>query len=81
MSSAKGPVQVPKSYLSAMYRNAMRLNKLISRIIDFRKLESGKLKLETQRLNVVAFCKDLTIDYEALCQQKNILFISNRRKL
>lgn len=74
MSSAKGPVQVPKSYLSAMYRNAMRLNKLISRIIDFRKLESGKLKLETQRLNVVAFCKDLTIDYEALCQQKNILF-------
>ena len=23
---------------------------------------------------MVAFCKDLTIDYEALCQQKNILF-------
>ena len=74
MSSAKSPVQVPKSYLAAMYRNAMRLNKLISRIIDFRKLESGKLKLEIQRLNVVAFCKDLTVDYEVLCQQKNILF-------
>lgn len=74
LASDKGPVQVPKSYLTAMYRNAMRLNKLISRIIDFRKLESGKLKLELQRLNVVAFCKEMTVDYEALCQQKNILF-------
>lgn len=52
----------------------MKLNKLISRIIDFRKLESGKLKLEPQSLNLVAFCKDLTVDYEALCQQKNIIF-------
>lgn len=74
LASSKGPVQVPKSYLVAMYRNAMRLNKLISRILDFRKLESGKLQLEVQRLNVVSFCKDLTVDYEALCQQKNILF-------
>ncbi|MDO4162931.1 MAG: ATP-binding protein [Bacteroides sp.] len=74
LSSGKGPVQVPKSYLTAMYRNAMRLNKLISRIIDFRKLESGKLKLKLQRQNAVAFCKELTVDYEALCQQKNILF-------
>ena len=52
----------------------MKLNKLISRIIDFRKLESGKLKLEPQSLNLVTFCKDLTVDYEALCQQKNIIF-------
>lgn len=70
----RGPVTVPKSYLSGMHRNAMKLNKLISRIIDFRKLESGKLKLVPQFLNLVAFCKDLTVDYEALCQQKNITF-------
>lgn len=70
----RGPVSVPKSFLVGMYRNAMKLNKLISRIIDFRKLESGKLKLEPQSLNLVAFCKDLTVDYEALCQQKNIIF-------
>lgn len=74
LASGRTPVQVPKSYLTAMYRNAMRLNKLISRIIDFRKLESGKLKLELQRQNVVAFCKDLTVDYEALCLQKEIMF-------
>lgn len=74
LSSDKNPIQVPKSYLLGIYRNALRLNKLISRVIDFRKLESGKLKLEPQRLNVVNFCKELTADYEALCQQKNIQF-------
>ncbi len=74
MASKNSSVQVPRSYLMAMYRNAIRLNKLISRIIDFRKLESGKLKLKLQRQNVVSFCKDLTVDYEALCLQKNILF-------
>lgn len=70
----RGPVSVPQSYLAGMYRNAMKLNKLISRIIDFRKLESGKLKLELQSMNLVTFCKELTVDYEALCQQKNIIF-------
>ncbi|MEG1470675.1 MAG: ATP-binding protein [Anaerovoracaceae bacterium] len=73
-SSDKTVVQVPKYHLMAMFRNAMKLNKLISRIIDFRKLESGKLRLELQRLNVVTFCRNLTEDYEALCLQKDIIF-------
>jgi DNA-binding response OmpR family regulator/ligand-binding sensor domain-containing protein/two-component sensor histidine kinase len=74
LRSGKGLIQVPKSYLSAIYRNAMKLNKLISRIIDFRKLESGKLKLSLQHLNVISFCRNLTDDYEAICLQKNIVF-------
>ena len=74
MSGNQRTVSVPKSYLMGMYRNAMKLNKLISRMIDLRKLEQGKLKLEPQCQNVVSFCKDLVPDYEALCQQKNIIF-------
>ncbi len=80
LSSGKYPVTLSKSGLSAMYRNAMRLNKLISRIIDFRKIESGKLKLEKQRLNVVSFCKSLITDYEALCLQKEIVFLYHPAK-
>lgn len=74
MVGSKHVVSVPKSYLISIYRNAMKLNKLISRMIDLRKLESGKLKLELRCQNVVSFCKDLISDYEALCQQKNIIF-------
>lgn len=75
LSTGSNTIQVHKSYLSSVYRNALRLSKLISRIIDFRKLELEKLKLELQNLNVVSFCKDLTIDYEALCLQKGIVFV------
>lgn len=74
MSDNKRIVSVPKSYLSAMYRNAMKLTKLITRMIDLRKLEQGKLQLVLHSQNVVSFCKDLVSDYEALCQQKNIIF-------
>lgn len=74
MAGGKRTVTVPRSYLAGMYRNAMKLNKLISRMIDLRKLESGKLKLELQCQNVVSFCRDLVPDYESLCQQKNIIF-------
>lgn len=74
MSENKRIVSVPKSYLSAMYRNAMKLTKLITRMIDLRKLEQGKLQLVLHSQNVVSFCKDLVPDYEALCQQKNIIF-------
>lgn len=75
LASGKNIIQTPKSYISAIYRNAMRLTKLMSRIIDFRKLESGMLTLDCQRQNVVSFCKDLTVDYEALCLQKGIVFV------
>ena len=74
MSENKRTVSVPKSYLSSMYRNAMKLTKLITRMIDLRKLEQGKLQLVLHSQNIVSFCKDLVPDYEALCQQKNIIF-------
>lgn len=74
MSGNKRTVSVPKSYLTSMYRNAMKLNKLITRMIDLRKLEQGKLQLTPHSQNAVLFCKDLVPDYEALCQQKNIIF-------
>lgn len=74
MAENKRMVTVSKSYLMSMYRNAMKLNKLVTRMIDLRKLEQGKLRLELHCQNVVAFCRDLVPDYEALCQQKNIIF-------
>lgn len=67
-------LSVPKSDLAGVYRNALKLNKLVSRMIDLRKLESGKLKLDLHCQNVVSFCKDLVPDYESLCQQKDIIF-------
>jgi signal transduction histidine kinase/DNA-binding response OmpR family regulator/ligand-binding sensor domain-containing protein len=74
LASTQRPVPVPHSYLKDMYRNALRLNKLINHILDFRKLESGDMELKIRNLDIIAFCRHLTVDYTALFQQKNISF-------
>src|SRR5574344_735163 len=57
-----------------MYRSSVKLNKLISRIIDFRKMDSDKMQLALQRINVVDFCQNLIEDYVSLCEQKESSF-------
>ncbi len=74
LSSVQRPVQVPYSYLRGMYRNAVRLNKLVNNILDLRKMEAGSLKLKISRRDMVKVCKRLSVDYRALCLQKNIKF-------
>lgn len=77
MDVRKSVVQVPSSYLYAMYRSSTKLNNLISRIIDFRKMDSDKQKLALQTLNVVDFCQNLNEDYVNLFDQKNISYSFN----
>lgn len=74
MDIKKSIVKVPYTYLYSMYRSSVKLNKLISRIIDFRKMDSDKMQLALQRINVVDFCQNLTEDYVSLCEQKEISF-------
>ena len=65
---------MPTAHLHGIYRNALKLNKLISHIIDFRKIESGHIRLESRKLELTKFVGELTPDYESLCRQKNISF-------
>ncbi len=74
ISERKSVVNVPSPYLQMMYRSASKLNKLITRVLDFRKMESGKLKLSPHRADVMNFCDGLVEDYVELCSQKDITF-------
>lgn len=74
LDSHKSVLQVPASNLQAMSRSARKLNRLVSRVIDFRKLDSGVLRLNSSNCDVAAFCRNLVDDYEELCAQKHISF-------
>lgn len=65
---------VPVSALNGIYRNSSKLNKLISHILDFRKIDAGALKLHARKIELAKFLADLTPDYEQLCRQKCIAF-------
>lgn len=74
MASGKRVVQAPLSYIQGIYSNVLRLNKLLDRIIDFKKIESGALQLQLRQFDAVSYCKTLSLDYRRLCQQKHIEF-------
>ena len=72
IDSDKGPANI--SSLNGIYRNALKLNRLINQIINFRKLDSGNIKLYRRPVELVKFFSELTPDYEHLCSLKHIEF-------
>ena len=62
-----------------MYRNAKRLMNLINELMDFRKAESGTLKLNVTPGNITVFLNEILDEFSIWAHQKNISFtIENR---
>jgi signal transduction histidine kinase/ligand-binding sensor domain-containing protein/DNA-binding response OmpR family regulator len=54
-------------------RNSRRLLQLINQLLDLSKLESGKLKLEASKGNIVSFVKGVALSFESLAESKDII--------
>lgn len=52
--------------------NAKRLKRLISELMDFRKIESGNLNLKVSNHNIVDFCCQIFKSFEQLAKQLNV---------
>lgn len=70
----KQPIIIPPAFLNSLWRNSQKLNALISKVIDVRKMDKVTNTLHLQHLDVVEFCQRLTEDYEELCNQKDISY-------
>jgi hypothetical protein len=57
-----------------MYRNATRLMNLINELMDFRKAESGVLKLNVTPGNITVFMNEITDEFDLWAEQKHIKF-------
>jgi signal transduction histidine kinase/ligand-binding sensor domain-containing protein/DNA-binding response OmpR family regulator len=55
-----------------MYRNASVLLQLINQLLDFRKSESGKLKLKASKNNIVSFVENIKKSFEELASFREI---------
>lgn len=58
--------------LHGIKRNSDRLLRLISELLDFRKIETGNTKLQVAAYDMVAFCQTIYEAYEGLAEIKNI---------
>ncbi len=60
--------------LEMIYRNALRLLRLINQIMDFRKLENDKMELHAGQYDVVKFLQRIKDNFDPLAEKKRISF-------
>ena len=60
--------------LNIVQRNSRLLLTLINQLMDFRKVDSGKMELVTTQQNFVDFLDDLIIPFEDLVKERGIVF-------
>lgn len=60
------------NHLKLIQRNGERLIRLINQLLDFRKFESGSMKLQAAEGNIIRFTKEVMMAFEAYANQKNI---------
>lgn len=58
--------------IDVVHRNALRLGRLVDQLLDYRKLEAGKLKLELSRGNIVSFLENVLYMFKEMSTEKGI---------
>ena len=66
-----------KTKLYLIYQNASRLLLLVNQILDFRKAQSGELKLKVSKTEIVANTQTVFDSFAQLAQEKDINFHFN----
>ncbi len=61
-----------RKYYGIMHRNGRRLLQLVNQLLDLSKLESGKMKLETEEGDIAAFVRAIAYSFESLAVRKLI---------
>ncbi|WP_256011735.1 hybrid sensor histidine kinase/response regulator transcription factor [Desertivirga xinjiangensis] len=61
-----------RHYYSIIYRNANRLMHLINELMDFRKIESGALKLNVTPGNLKTFIEEIIDEFSELATERHI---------
>lgn len=67
------PGKIQKQF-NLMHRNSLRLLRMINQLMDFRKLENEKMKLQAGEYNVVDFLKEIHESFVEHASKKNIDF-------
>lgn len=71
-----------KELYNLMYRNSLRILRLVNQLLDMRKVDSGQMKLHFLETDVVYFIKDIMKSFDNLATSRSISFsISSEREV
>lgn len=69
-----------REQLVVVERNTSRMLRLVNQILDFRKIQNKKMKMQVQQLNVVPFVRKIMDNFEAVAQEHHIDFLFQTEK-
>jgi len=74
------PASEIKGHVDVMHRNATQLHQLINQLLDFRKLETGNLKLALACGDMVSFMAEIVSSFDKYAEEKEIKLKFNSLK-
>ena len=63
-----------KDTYNLMYRNCLRITRIVNQFMDTRKIDEGKMKLNFRETDVVYFIDDIVQSFKSMAEQQNINF-------
>lgn len=57
-----------------MYRNCLRINRIVNQLMDLRKVDEGQMKLHFVKTDIVKFILDIMHSFDELASSNNISF-------
>lgn len=69
-----------REQLVVVERNTNRMLRLVNQILDFRKIQNKKMKMQVQRVDVVPFVRKIMDNFEAVAEEHRIDFLFQTEK-
>ena len=63
-----------KDTYNLMYRNCLRINRIVNQFMDLRKVDAGQMQLHFRETDVIFFIRDIMQSFDKLAQSKHIDF-------
>lgn len=74
-------LSLKRERLEVIYRNALRLLKLVNNLLDFSKIEAGKMKVSYQEVDLGSFTAELASMFQSTADKAGLRFIIHCPKL
>lgn len=62
-----------KETYNLMYRNCLRINRIVNQLMDIRKIDNGQLKLHFVETDIVYFINDIMQSFSSLASDKGVV--------
>ncbi len=63
-----------KDTYNLMYRNCLRINRLVDQLMDIRKIDAGQMPMHFRQTDIIYFIRDIMQSFASLSQSKDINF-------